>query len=73
MPHENVLRSLNEPLAQELLNAPIPARLAYTGLDGFSRVVPIWFHCDGERFIMGTGPSAEGVGAATKREGGADD
>jgi hypothetical protein len=33
---------LDDPSAQELLHATIPARLAYTWPDGTPRVVPIW-------------------------------
>ena len=33
---------LDDPIAQELLHATIPARLAYTWPDGTPRVVPIW-------------------------------
>lgn len=39
---------LNDPVAQELLHSTVPARLAYTWLDGTPRVVPIWFHWNGE-------------------------
>jgi hypothetical protein len=47
---------LNDPVAQELLQSRIPARLAYTWPDGSSRVVPIWFHWNGEDVVM-AGPS----------------
>lgn len=43
---------LNEPVAQELLRAPIPARLAYNWKDGTPRVVPIWFYWTGEEIVM---------------------
>ena len=46
------LALLDDPIAQSLLQAPIPARLAYTWLDGTPRVVPIWFHWDGTVFTM---------------------
>lgn len=49
---------LNDPVAQELLAAPIPARLAYNWLDGTPRVVPIWFHWDGNEFVFGSPPRA---------------
>ena len=45
---------LNEPVAQELLQSTIPARLAYISRDGTPRVVPIWFHWTGEAFVLGT-------------------
>ena len=37
------LSLLNEPVAQELLQSTIPARLSYVWSDGTPRVVPIWF------------------------------
>ena len=66
MPQENVLQLLNDPVAQALLNSKIPARLAYTGLDGAPRVVPIWFHWDGQQFVLGTAPSSPKVKALTR-------
>jgi hypothetical protein len=67
MPHENVLQLLSDSVAQALLNSKIPARFAYTGLDGSPRVVPIWFHWDGEQFVLGTAPSSPKVKALAKR------
>jgi hypothetical protein len=49
---------LADPVAQSLLAAPIPARLAYTWRDGTPRVVPIWFHWNGEQIVFGTPPGA---------------
>lgn len=49
---------LNEPLAQELLQAAIPARLAYIWSDGTPRVIPIWFHWTGEEIILCSPPTA---------------
>ena len=49
---------INDPIAQELLRSTIPARLAYVGSDGAPRVVPIWFHWNGEEFVFGTPPTA---------------
>lgn len=37
----NILHT--DPVAQELLSAPMPARLAYTALDGTPRAVPVGF------------------------------
>lgn len=48
------LALLNDPVAQQLLQAPIPARLAYTWRDGTPRVIPIWFHWNGEEIVLGT-------------------
>jgi Pyridoxamine 5'-phosphate oxidase len=52
---------LNEPLAQELLQSTIPARLAYTARDGSPRVVPIWFQWNGTEVVMGTPANAPKV------------
>ena len=49
----------DDPVVQELLSGANLARLAYVGLDGRPRVVPIWFaHNDGD-LMMITGPKAE--------------
>jgi hypothetical protein len=52
------LALLNDPVAQRLLQAPIPAQLAYTWTDGTPRVLPIGFHWDGSQFVLGTPPGA---------------
>jgi hypothetical protein len=52
------LALLQEPLAQELLQAAIPARLAYIWLDGTPRVIPIWFYWTGEEIVLCSPPSA---------------
>src|SRR4029450_11268758 len=49
---------MNDALAQELLNSNIPARLAYTGLDGFPRAIPIGFLWDDAQFVMATGTNS---------------
>lgn len=49
---------LQDPVAQELLLAPLPAHLAYTWTDGTPRVVPIWFHWTGDEVVMATPPNA---------------
>ncbi len=66
MPQKN-LQLLNDPIAQELLTSKIPVRLAYTGLDGFPRVIPIWFHWNGKQFILGTAPDSPKAKALLKR------
>jgi hypothetical protein len=50
---------LDDPVVAALLEGPNLARLAYTGLDGRPRVVPIWFVHEGDDIIMVTGPKAE--------------
>jgi hypothetical protein len=49
---------LQNPVAGELLKAPIMARLAYTWTDGTPRVVPMWFHWNGAAILMGAPPNA---------------
>ncbi len=47
------LSLLDHPIAQELLHSTIRAGLAYTWKDGTPRVVPVWFHWNGEEVIIG--------------------
>jgi hypothetical protein len=49
---------LQDPVAQTLLASRHPARLAYTWTDGSPRVVPMWFHWDGENVVFGGPPAA---------------
>jgi hypothetical protein len=42
----------NDPVAQELRRAPLPARLAYVWPDGTPRVVPAGFHWDGHDLVL---------------------
>lgn len=50
---------LDDPVVAGLLGEGNLARLAYIGLDGRPRVVPIWFLYQDGDFIMVTGPKAE--------------
>jgi hypothetical protein len=52
------LELLNDPVAQELLQARFPMRLAYVWTDGTPRVVPIGFQWDGKDIIIGSPPGA---------------
>ena len=45
---------LQDPVAQQLLQAKGPAHLAYNWRDGTPRVVPIGFHWNGEELVMAT-------------------
>lgn len=45
---------LDDPIARELLQSRIPARLAYVGCDGAPRAVPIWFHWNGREIVLGS-------------------
>jgi hypothetical protein len=48
------LALLNDPVARQLLSSTIPARLAYSWIDGTPRVVPIWFEWDGTHVVLGS-------------------
>ena len=63
MPQQDVRKLLNDPVAQELLNSKTLARVAYIALDGEPRVIPIWFHWNGEQLILATAPTAPKVKA----------
>ncbi len=52
------LSLLEHPVAQELLQSPIPARFAYVRSDGAPDVVPIGFHWNGTEFVLGTFPNS---------------
>jgi hypothetical protein len=58
---------LNDPVAQQLLQAPIPGQLAYTWMDGTPRVLPIGFHWDGRQIIMGGPPDAPKMKALARQ------
>jgi hypothetical protein len=54
---------LRDPVAQALLRAPFPARLAYVWPDGTPRVIPIGVHWNGEEFVLGTPAKAPKIAA----------
>jgi nitroimidazol reductase NimA-like FMN-containing flavoprotein (pyridoxamine 5'-phosphate oxidase superfamily) len=58
---------LGHPGAAELLRTQSLTRLAYNGLDGFPRVIPIGFRWDGQQFTMTTAPTAPKVRALAAR------
>ena len=57
------LALLNDPVAQELLQGKIPARLAYTWTDGSPRVVPIATFWNGQELVIGTWPHSPKIKA----------
>jgi hypothetical protein len=63
MTNEQIAEILSKPYAQQLLNGPEPARLAYVGLDGDPRVIPIGFWTEGEQIGMATLPKSAKVAA----------
>ena len=66
MTNEEIAEILAKPYAQQLLNGPEPARLAYDGLDGAPRVIPMGFWTEGQRLLMGTVPKSAKVAALRK-------
>jgi hypothetical protein len=60
------LALLQHPASRELLQSKIPARLAYVWTDGTPRVIPIWFHWNGQDFVFATPPRAPKLKALAK-------
>lgn len=60
---ERVQEVMNDPVAQELLAAPIPARFAYIGLDGAPRVVPVGAYWNGAELVVCSAVNTEKVPA----------
>jgi hypothetical protein len=52
---------------EEMLRTPTPARLAYDGIDGTPRVIPIGFFWTGEAVVLATHPSAPKYAALRAR------
>ena len=63
MTTDEIAEILARPYAQQLLNGPEPARMAYNGLDGDPRVIPIGFWTEGDQVVMATVPTAAKVAA----------
>ena len=66
MKHEEIAEVLAKPISQELLGSSIPARLAYVGVDGAPRAIPIGFWWTGEHVVMATVPKSAKVRALRK-------
>ncbi|WP_020386437.1 pyridoxamine 5'-phosphate oxidase family protein [Kribbella catacumbae] len=63
MDSQQITEILAKPYSQQLLNGPTPARLAYDGLDGDPRVIPIGFWIEGDKLVMATVPKSAKVAA----------
>ena len=63
MDAKDVARVMQDPIAQELLNSPLLAHLAYSGADGFPRVVPIGGIWNGSEYVICTATKAPKVAA----------
>ena len=61
------LRLLESDLAKRLLTSTIPARYAYTALDGTPRILASWFEWTGEEIVLPTFISAPHVSHAVYR------
>jgi hypothetical protein len=67
MDPDDVSEVMAKPISRELLSSSIPARLAYTGLDGDPRVIPIAFLWDGSQLTgVHVAEVGEGAGPATQ-------
>jgi hypothetical protein len=60
---EDVTAVLNDPIAQELLQSHRIARLAYDGLDGYPRAIPIGYFWSGHDIVICTPSIAPKVAA----------
>ncbi|OBI51572.1 pyridoxamine 5'-phosphate oxidase family protein [Mycobacterium sp. E787] len=66
MNKQELTRELGHPGARELLSGSM-ARLAYNGLDGFPRVIPVGFYWTGERIVVSTAPTSPKARAISSR------
>jgi hypothetical protein len=66
MNQTEIAEILAKPYSQDLLTGPEPARLAYDGLDGDPRAIPIGFWMEGEQLVMATLPKSAKVAALRK-------
>ena len=62
-PKRGDLSLLDHPVARELLQAAIPARLAYLALDATPRLVPVQFHWTGDEVVVHSFPDDPKVAA----------
>jgi hypothetical protein len=60
---DEIYAAMEDPVAQRLLNSANPARLAYVAQDGTPRAVPVGFHWDATRIVIGTVPASAKVAA----------
>jgi hypothetical protein len=65
MQPDAIIELMKDPIAQELVTAPIHARLAYSARDGSPRVIPIGYLWNGEAFVMASPVNSPKVKALT--------
>jgi hypothetical protein len=63
MNREAVAAVMDRPISRELLGSSVPARLAYVGVDGDPRVVPVGFVWDGASLVVCTASRSAKVAA----------
>lgn len=63
MKQDDIAAELDKPISRDLLGSSIPARLAYTGLDGGPRVIPVAFLWTGSDLVVCTVPASAKVAA----------
>ena len=66
MTKDEIAAVLAKPYSQQLLNGPEPARMAYNGLDGDPRAIPIGFWVEADQLVMATATRAAKVAALRK-------
>jgi hypothetical protein len=67
MHNNDVVSELTQDGAVELLERAPMSRLAYTGIDGFPRVIPIGFFWNGEAVVVCTAVTSPKVRALSER------
>lgn len=66
MTYEEIVELMNtDPFVQRLLQAPIPARIAYVAKDGSPRVVPVSYLWNGKGFVFASPPDWPKIKALT--------
>jgi Pyridoxamine 5'-phosphate oxidase len=64
--YEEIVELMNtDPVVQKLVQAPIPARLAYVANDGTPRVIPISYLWTGKGFVFASPPDWPKIKALT--------
>jgi hypothetical protein len=63
MNRQDIAEVLTKPISRKLLGSSIPARLAYIGIDGAPRAIPIGYWWTGEQIVMATVPTSAKVRA----------
>ncbi len=67
MDRQEIAQELGHEAAGELLTSARLLRLAYNGLDGLPRVIPVGFHWNGEHIVICTATTSPKVRALSSR------